>query len=172
MRDDSGKWDRLPPVDAVIDAPGVVIRRVAVVRQVLISGPDVLAQVDGPMVEWPGVVEAESYALSLRRDRVLWVNGPEMAEGWDAARNWAVSDVSDGYEVIEIAGTGALALLCRGAEVSLDQPSRSVARLLFGLGAFLYRAGDVQTYRAHVGRAQAAAFWKALEARLRVSGDV
>ena len=154
MRDDSQRWDA--PYDfGVLDLGQATLTKVPVARQVLISGPNVRKQAEGPLIEWPGAAPDGHLVLSLRRDRVLEVGGPQRRDGWDDTTGQAVSDVTDAYTVFDLSGPGALALLLRGAEVSPDIPSRSVARMLFDLGVFLYRLADGETYRLHVARAQA-----------------
>ncbi|NIZ13037.1 hypothetical protein [Phaeobacter sp. HF9A] len=54
--------------------------------------------------------------------------------------------------------------LRRGSEVSLEVPSASVARALFGLGVFLYRFGDEHRFRVHVAQSQAEPLLKSLKA--------
>ena len=163
MRDDRHRW--APPRDrtAQVTAPGLTITPARVDRLTLLSGPTVRQQTKLPLVEWPGVAPKDSYALSLRRDRVLEVNGPEHLDGWDGARGQAVSNVTDGYAQVEITGANALSLLNRGADIDLSTPSRSVARLFFGFAVFLYRRAQEDTYRIHVSSAHEDAMWCALE---------
>lgn len=153
MRDDRHRWappgaaeethvlgeDRLTPVTGL--------------RQTLISGPKVLREA---VVGWPEVAEGEGYRLALRRDRVLEINGETRVPGWDADAQCAVSNADTLYAVFVLAGPGAFGLLQRGTEISLTTPSRSVARLFFGLPVLLYRRDD-DTYRLHVPSAQSEA---------------
>jgi len=163
MRDDSGKWDAPLPSGYAHDANGMTLAAVTLARQVLISGPDVLTQTKQPIAGWPDIVTADSYALSVRRDRVLLVNGPTVSEGWHDDIGQAVSDASDAYAVFDVSGERSLEVLKRGAELNLDVPSRSVARLLFGLGVFLYRYETENSFRIHVASAHAEALVKSLE---------
>ena len=162
MRDDSRKWDVPPDYSAPLKAGGVSVTRVWPGRQLLISAPDVLARM--PAAGWPDVVSGPAYGLCLRRDRVLEVDGPAREVGWNG--NQAVTDVTDAYAVFRIDGPQALALCRRGAELSPAQPSRSVARRMFGLSALLYRweAGDC--FRLHVPRGHAQALWQMLAAHM------
>jgi hypothetical protein len=162
MRDDSARWDEI--ADADFSANGVAIRPVTLQRQTMISGPDVLRQIDAPIVRWPGPVEAACYSLSLRTDRVLVVNGRETTEGWHEGTSQAVSDMTDAFAVFDISGERALELLSRGGELRPDTPSQSVARLLFGLDVFLYGHGTGGDLRIHVASGHAAALIKALKA--------
>lgn len=163
MRDDSQRW--APPRDRILDivVPGVTIKAINLPRLTLLSGPRVLQKAALPLVGWPEVATAESYAICLRRDRVLEVNGPERQEGWDSETDLAVSDVTDAYAQMDITGVSAVSLLNRGTELDLGTPSRSVSRLLFGFGAFIYRFGDENSYRLHVASSHDEALWHALK---------
>ncbi|MEQ8293354.1 MAG: hypothetical protein RIA08_14210 [Roseovarius sp.] len=156
MRDDTALWDAPRDPAAPIDLGKAKLTRVQLTRQTLVSGPNVLQQTDLPLVDWPGAAPAGAYAAILRRDRVLLVNAPEAPDGWNDTAQQATSDVTDAYTVFDLTGD-ALPFLQRGAEITPDIPSRSVARLLFGLGVFLYRLDDGTTYRLHVPRAHAEA---------------
>jgi len=162
MRDDSRKWKVPPDYAQPLAGDGVTVTRVWPARQVLISAPDALARIAA--TGWPEVARGDAYALCLRRDRVLEVNGPARDEGWDGTQ--AVTEVSDAYAVFHIEGPQALALCRRGTELSLAQPSRSVARQMFGFPAFLYRWGGEDSYRLHVPRAHGQALWQRLAAQM------
>jgi|TARA_R110002072_G_scaffold19100_32_gene71242 sarcosine oxidase gamma subunit len=174
MRDDSHRWDASISADMSADMSivkdGLSIAAVALNRQTLISGPAVLTQVEDQVVEWPGVAASAAYTLCLRRDRVLVVNGPDVADGWDVEEQLAISDVSDAYRAFDLEGPHAMEVLNRGAELSLTVPSRSVARMLFGLGVLLYRVGAKNRFRIHVASAQADALWKSLQTAARAVG--
>ena len=161
MRDDSRKWDTIPDFDQPLSGAGVTVSRVIPACQTLISAPDVLLRHPGAL-GWPDVGSGDSYALCLRRDRVLEVGGPARPEGWDGTQ--AISDITDGLIVVQIDGDGALPLLCRGAEISFDQPSRSVVRAVFGMELMVYRHGA--GIRLHVARGQAAGLWQTLAAHI------
>lgn len=166
MRDDGRNWDALPKAFPDLAAQGVEIRQVRMDRQTLISGPGVLKQMEaswGKPRGWPEVVDTERYVLALRRDRVLLANGPGFSDGWDPQNNQAVSDVSDAYRVFEIEGTGALAFLRRGGDVSLKKPSASVARPMFGCPTVLYRVRNEVSFRLHVPLSNASAAWRWFE---------
>ena len=163
MRDDSKRWP--PPRDPseVIEAPGLSIKKLSVERLILLSGPRALHQTKLPLAEWPGIQTGDSLALVLRRDRVIEVNGPTRADGWDSKAALATSDVTDGYAQVELSGANALNLLRRGTELDPKTPSRSTARLCFGLVVSLYRFGDENTFRMQVSSAQDEALWHALK---------
>lgn len=155
MRDDSDKWDAAASLSGPYAENGVVLTPVALTRQTLISGPQVLSRPEWPVVTWPAIAPSPPYALCLRRDRILLVDGPDMAEGWHETTACAVSQVSDAYAVFDISGDRALDVLRRGAEVHLAAESKSVARLLFGLWVLLYRIGSAEGFRMHVPSSQA-----------------
>lgn len=72
-------------------------------RQTIVSGTSVLHHFDdtlGPAIGWPEIADGPSYAIALRRDRVLPVNGPGLADGWDDEAEHAISDMSGGYAVL------------------------------------------------------------------------
>ena len=156
MRDATALWDAPRDPAKLIDLGPARLTPVHLTRQTLVSGPNVLTQTDLPLVDWPGAAPSGPYAVTLRRDRLLLVNAPETPDGWNDTTQQATSDVTDAYTVFDLTGD-ALPLLGRGAEIFPDIPSRSVARLLFGLDVFLYHLDDGTTYRLHVPRAHAEA---------------
>ncbi|WP_373051404.1 hypothetical protein [Thalassovita aquimarina] len=161
MRDDRHRWAAHDGRWPRFDAQGISLATTEPERQTLISGPSILSHYPGA-IEWPDIATDDSYSLCLRRDRILRVNGLEMPDGWNQEREQAVSDASDAYTVFDLSGPKALDLLKHGAELSLQKPSRSVARNLFGFGVFLYRYGAEDGYRLHVPRAQAHPAWQTL----------
>jgi hypothetical protein len=163
MRDDSEKWDAPDALADVHAGHEVALASVALTRQTLISGPGDLSHPDWPIVGWPDIAPVGPFALSLRRDRVLLIDGPDMAEGWHEETNRAVSDASDAYAVFNLSGARAFEVLQRGAEMRLDAGSRSVARLLFGLGVLLYRIDTENRFRIHVGSSHAEALIRHLK---------
>lgn len=169
MRDDKNRWDAPRAMGARITAEGLSITPLSLSRQTLISGTGVLGQIGGEYgapVRWPDIASGTPYALSLRRDRVLLVEGPQMADGWHADRGQAISDATGAYLVFELSGPRAMDLLKHGTEISLASPSASVARPLFGIGTLLYRHGKPETFRVHVARGHGEALWKAFETSL------
>jgi len=130
------------------------VTQLPIKRQVLISGVNALAASQLTRVGWPGDVNTDRtdrYALVLRRDRLLEINGEQRIDGWDDTSQCAVSDVTDGYVVFEISGSGAQDLLKQGGFINTDQPSPSVARQLFGQSVLLYRTNAL-SYRLHINR--------------------
>lgn len=157
MRDDRLKWTAQPAEFAPISCDGVTVSVCDVGAQHLISGPRVEAGAG-----WPDMVAGAIYNLTVRRDMVLAVGTAPRNTGWDARRQEAVSDVSDGYRVFEISGPDSMKLLCRGAEIDIDLPSASVARMMWGMSIMLYRFEDASTFRLHAERGYALALHQAL----------
>jgi len=162
MRDDSRKWQPAQGLErdpVVMD--GLTIRVIQPERQALLSGPYAsllaLANVTGT-VGWPDPAMGDSYAIRLRRDRILAVNGPTLADGWHDEIGVAVSDMTWGYAVIELNGPAAMGVLQRGTEITLDTPSASVARRFAGHDALIYARGP-DSYRLHVLRPYLDAVW-------------
>ena len=152
MRDDRDLWAPALGLAAPLALHGADLSAVSLMRQSLISRIASLPK-DEPQIGWPDVVETDCYRLSLRRDRIVEINCEARPEGWDASRQQAVSDVTHGYSVFHLSGPNALGILKRGTEISLNTPSRSVARVLFGLDVWLYRFGAEDAFRLHVPRA-------------------
>ncbi|WP_323778845.1 hypothetical protein [Leisingera sp.] len=169
MRDDSENWDAPQPSGYVHQANGITLAPATLTRQTLLSGPRVLAQTEQPIASWPDIVTAQSYALPIRRDRVLLVNGSAVPEGWQDDICQAVSDASDAYSVFDISGKNALEVLRRGAELNLGIPSRSVARTLFEFEVFLYRYETEISFRIHVASGQSEALLKFLTVAIAAS---
>lgn len=172
MRDDRHRW--APPVLEIAHSlvgSGVAARRVLPQRQVVISGRrDSALRLAGlgRAFTWPEIAPLGAYAVSLRRDRILAVDVGPIATGWFEAEQLAVSEVTDGYEVVEISGPGAMDFLQTGTELSLDEPSASVLRLWHGFGIMLYRYEAQTKYRIHVGSVYAEGLWSRLELLLRL----
>lgn len=166
MRDDSHKWDLPFSDDQQLSGDDVNISTLAFERLCLVSGTRVRSQTPLPLVGWPEPVGLASYAISLRRDRVLEVNGPLREDGWDDAQGLAVSTVTDAYHAFLIEGPKAFDLLKSGAELSLAEPSLSAARVMFGLPAILFRLGE-HRFVLIFTRAFADAGWLALKSHLQ-----
>jgi len=165
MRDDSGKWPMALGTDRPpFETSGVRLSIVRPDRQTMLSGPITTCLKQAGLCEamgWPEVSETKgSYALRLRRDRLLVVNGAPMTQGW--YNGVATSDVSDGYGVVEVDGRDAFAVLQRGTEISRAVPSGSVARQFSGFGVFLYACG-ASRFRLHVARGHLDALCAMLE---------
>lgn len=163
MRDDRTKWPPAGTSAGMLQLNGCRLSPVHPKRQTLVSGAGLSSRFDGPFLGWPDIADTDTYVLSLRRDRILIVNGPAQQDGWDSARNLAISDFTDGYAVFDLQGPAAFAVLRRGTEITLETPSRSVARLLFGLGVLVYRFGQEDGFRLHVARAHRDALLRRLQ---------
>ncbi|MEX0340191.1 MAG: hypothetical protein AB3N11_14260 [Arenibacterium sp.] len=161
MRDDRHRWDA--PDDLAFKG-GFELREVEGIKQHLVSGVSVQKQFVKMRVAWPDIGSGDNYALSLRRDQVLVVNGSDLRPGYDAQTGIAVTEMSSGFSVLDLSGPDAWAQLKRGAELCLDTPSRSVVRRVFGVDVVLYRFEAKGRFRLHVPRAMVQAFRKHLVA--------
>lgn len=150
MRDDSARWDAPSGLDYASE--DLSITEVALPSQIWVSGRNVLRIYKDELVSWPGIVESETYALALRRDRILLVGATLPVSGFDPQSGQAISDVSDAYTVIDISGKTAFDRLRHGAELNLDKPSASVMRRAFGAEVMLYRVDTDRKFRLHVPR--------------------
>jgi len=167
MRDDRNKWTAA----LGINRPPVKNEhlRLAVIntqRQTLISGPytrclDIckLAQATG----WPQIITGNNYALRLRRDRILVVDGPSLDDGWHHDAGVSISDMSSAYVLVEIKGESALELLNRGADLNVDIASGSVARNFRGFDVLIYRWQSQTQFRMHFLHANLEAIWSLLQ---------
>ena len=163
MRDDRSKWTPAEPLTEPLLLNGAELVQVSVPRQTLISGVSVLSGVT-PAHGWPEIATGDLYRIALRRDRVVEVGGPKQPDGWHPDRQEAISDVSEAFTVFEISGRGAFDLLKRGTELSLEQPSKSVVRKLFGFDFWLYRYGAADRFRLHIAHPYCEAFKATLKA--------
>ena len=170
MRDDSAKWTLIDIANVALDGPGVALRPVHLARQTLVSGVGAQscfqAELGAP-VGWPEPARGAAYAVSLRRDRVLLVDGPALEDGWDAARGLAVSDMSGAYAVFDLSGPRIGEILARGGEIDPAQPSRSAARRFAGLGVILYHRDTADRLRFHVLAGHAQALVSAMDSFIR-----
>jgi len=168
MRDDRHKWApalgrKYPP----INNPHLSISVVNTGRQTLISGPYKKCLEAGKLTQaagWPKIVTAQHYALRLRRDRILLVNGPALSDGWQEDAGICVSDMSSAYITIEISGECALELLNRGTDLSIDAASASVARNFRGYEVLIYRWQSPTQFRLQCHHGNLQAIWHLLQA--------
>ncbi len=163
MRNDSHKWTAPQDPRQPVTQNGLTIRPVPLQRQTLLSGPIQtclqLAQQPGA-TGWPAPASGTSYALRLRRDRILSINGPALPDGWHPD-GVAISDMTDGYACIEITGQGALDLLNQGTELDPATPSNSCARLFQGQPCLIYH-WQTDSLRLHIERPHTETLWKHL----------
>ena len=164
MRDDSSRWLPARGLDREdVKGEGVILSVYQPRRQTLISGSYAAGlQLTGLSGAggWPDAVTGETYAVRLRRDRLLVVNGEEIADGWQGEAGLAVSDMTFAYAVIDISGAKALGLLRHGAELDLA-PSAAVVREFSGYGILLYSRGP-EAFRLHIRRSHLDAIWTLL----------
>lgn len=175
MRNDTARW----PATTVGQKPdassaGVTLRHITPAQQTLISGPRKAALTlvkQKEVVGWPEIATGETYAISMRRDRLIMIGGGITKYGWDDKAGLAISDVSSGYEIMSISGHRAYDVLRTGTELPLDQPSRSALRLWNGYGVILYRHGTEDTYRIHAASAHFEGVWEMLNRQMKLVSE-
>ena len=167
MRNDNARWTPAKGLDRPeFQRDGCTLRVIRPKRQILLSGPmNALLNAAGlsQAVGWPEQASGDTYAIRLRRDRVLVINGHEMTDGWDSDRGIAISDVTDGYAIIGLEGTRTLQVLKRGTEIDPSEPSASVVRGFAGYPIMVYAYGSDHSYRIHVPRVYLEGLWERLE---------
>jgi heterotetrameric sarcosine oxidase gamma subunit len=108
----------------------------------------------------------DRYALRLAPDRLLFVS-MDGAGTDDAAFGWsdgcAVTDVSDGYVLLDITGPMAPDLMRLGALHDFDARSESASAAMLFAGQRVILARIPQGWRLHVERPDAAAIWQWLQ---------
>ncbi|AMX96381.1 hypothetical protein EOA22_34200 [Mesorhizobium sp. M7A.F.Ca.US.014.04.1.1] len=167
MRDLAEKWSVAPDwQSAVIKVPGLVVRAVCGLNQLLVSGDlDAWARAssaDGNGVGAFGTAQGDRYAARLARDRLLIVsNSPlAIASGWHTD-GFAVTAISAGLQMFEAEGTALDAFIARGTTLDPSQASASAALSFADISAVVYRH-DAKL-RIHVDRGLAAYLWTWME---------
>lgn len=161
MRDDSKNWPIAAPLSDPITTPEIRVEQITLSRQTLVSGTAGLSHFNatlGPAIGWPEVALGPSYAVALRRDRVLLIDGPVLADGWHDDGDLAVSDMTSGYAVFELTGSALMRVLQHGTEITRDLPSASAARSFAGFPVIIYHFGTIDAARIHVPAAHTTAF--------------
>lgn len=106
----------------------------------------------------------ERYALRLAPDRLLFVS---MSGADDATFGWsegcAVTDVSDGYVLLDITGPTASELMRLGALHDFEARSESASAAMLFAGQRVVLARLQQGWRLHVERPGATAIWQWLQ---------
>jgi hypothetical protein len=166
MRNDTDRWAApLGENRADVVGENATLSLCKLPRQTLLSGPiePCLALAKQQVaIGWPEVVPSKTYALRLRRDRILAVNGPALADGWNEEIGVAISDMSGGYAVLQLSGTGALSILATGTELTPNLTSRSAMRRFYRQEVVLYRWQNPTTYRLHIERVYLEHMWDLL----------
>lgn len=113
--------------------------------------------------------DADTYALRLAPDRLLFVRTGDAhvdppAFGW-SEDGIAISDVSDGFVLFDVAGRAALDLMKLGAQYPFEAepggPAESALMLFAGLKVAVARLE--RGWRLHVERPYATALWQWLQ---------
>ena len=106
----------------------------------------------------------ERYALRLAPDRLLFVSMDSVEDvtfGW--SNGCAVTDVSDGYVLLDIVGPAAPELMRRGALHDFEARSETASASMLFAGKRIILAHIPQGWRLHVERPDAAAVWQWLQ---------
>ena len=108
----------------------------------------------------------DRYALRLAPDRLLFVSMGGAAQdgvtfGW--SDGCAVTDVSDGYVLLDIAGPAAPELMRLGALHDFEARSDAASAAMLFAGQRVILARIPQGWRLHVERPNAAAIWQWLQ---------
>lgn len=172
MRDDQKRWPEVKRYDRdELFGSGVAVRAVQLDRQTMISGSlsaclnlAGLKENSASSENFPG---SSTYAIRLRRDRILVVGGPELEEGWIKAAEVAVSEMTTAYSVIDISGNAAESLLATGTEFNSRSIGPSASYKWHGFDCLIYRRGtDGGTWRLHVRSAHLDAVWDMLKCQI------
>jgi heterotetrameric sarcosine oxidase gamma subunit len=105
------------------------------------------------------------YALRLAPDRLLFVSMDGAADGvtFGWSDGCAVTDVSDGYVLLDITGPAALELMRMGALHDFETRSDSASAAMLFAGQRVILARSPPGWRLHVERPNAAAIWQWLQ---------
>lgn len=102
----------------------------------------------------------DRYALRLAPDRLLFVSMEgvdDVTFGW--SDGCAVTDVSDGYVLLDITGPAALELMRLGVLHDFESRSDTASAAMLFAGQRVILARIPQGWRLHVERPSAAAIW-------------
>jgi sarcosine oxidase gamma subunit len=167
MRDLAKKWSVVPDWQAaVITAPGLSVRAISGLNQLLVSGDlDAWARIsglDGAGVGAFGTAKGDRYTVRLARDRLLVVsNSPvAIAAGWHE-EGFAVTAISAGLQVFEAEGSALDALIARGTTLDPGQVSASAALSFADVSSIVYR--HESRLRIHADRGLATYLWTWME---------
>jgi heterotetrameric sarcosine oxidase gamma subunit len=106
----------------------------------------------------------QRYALRLAPDRLLFVSmdgSEDVTFGW--SDGCAITDISDGFVLFDIAGLAALNLMQLGALHDFERRSDTASASILFAGQRVILARIQQGWRLHVERPNAAAIWQWLQ---------
>jgi hypothetical protein len=165
MRDLATKWADVPDwSNAVLEAPGLKLRTRQGLVQHLVSGDleawAAQAGLSGTGVGAFGLADGDRYRVRVARDRALAVGDPDFdaSPGWHGA-GFAVTPMSAGFHVFEIAGRRVSAVISRGTTLDPRHGGPSASLAFAGAQAIAYFHGDAETLRLHVDRGMAPHIW-------------
>jgi sarcosine oxidase gamma subunit len=166
MRDLVATWTEVPDwATARLAAPGLEIRGVAGLEQLLVSGDLVAALRDlaegAKPVGFHEVASGDPFAIRLARDRALIVSTREItaSAGWREG-GYAATPVSGGYHVFDVSGPGIADLLGRATTLDPGAASPSATVGFAGIAAVVYRHESEDRLRVHVERGLAPYLWQ------------
>jgi hypothetical protein len=172
MRDLAQKWPAVPEWEGeAIERPGLVLRTVVGLDQLLVSGDvERMRDLHPAAAQTAGLLQLTSgdpYAVRVARDRILLVGSGlhGIHQGWHP-EGLAVTRINAGLQVLEASGTRLQGLLQRAMTVDLAEPGPCAAVSFAGFAAVVYRYGDEGTLRVHVERALAPAMWTWMQSAL------
>ncbi|WP_342077316.1 hypothetical protein [Yoonia sp. SS1-5] len=174
MRNDTDRWAATTVGQkAPASFAGVTMSHVTGLEQTLISGPRAAALSHVQLtsaIGWPDCATGERYAVSLRRDRVLAIGFACGRFGWNDEAGLAISQMSQGYGVVDLTGPDALPILQTGTELSPKTPSASAVRLWHGYDLIVYALGHNDGFRLHIPAALLEAAWDMLSRQAKLIG--
>jgi heterotetrameric sarcosine oxidase gamma subunit len=162
MRDRGLFWSPVPDwAHADIRRDGLSVTALAPQAAWLVSG-DLAAFLERRGVRLGDA--GERYALRLAPDRLLFVamdNANDATFGW--SDGCAITDVSDGYVLLDIAGPAAPELMRLGALHDFEAKSETASAAMLFAGQRVILARLPNGWRLHVERPDAAAIWQWLQ---------
>ncbi len=162
MRNDNERFSAPYAEFVALESSVLSFRPITGLRQTEISGDLAKARSDHKLpipTCGAGTKTSATYALAMRRDRMLVVNGPMLQDGWHDS-GYAVSDMSSAHVAFEFEGSATMDLLSRGTDIDFNNKSAGVARRFRGFDILLYQANCGVSVRLHIGHGHADTFYR------------
>ncbi|MEZ5774133.1 MAG: sarcosine oxidase subunit gamma family protein [Hyphomicrobiaceae bacterium] len=170
MRDRGLFWSPVPDwASARIERAGLVVRPASAPAALHLASGDLAAiatafRLEGTLGPRDPIPDGD-YALRLAPDRCLVVSGAATAGAAGAAAGLHLSEVTDGYLLIDVTGKAARDLLAQGTSYDFSdatvRPAESANLLIGRLRVAVARTGE--GFRLHVERPTATALWTWLD---------